>query len=314
VIVRDRGNDDPGGYTISLQGVSMTNRDSSLNCATQVGCGVVALAELHEPGDTDAYRFPVTAGDAVRINTAAPPDSNVQPRWRLYQPNGQPVAGCNTTSGGVHNCTGLPQSGTYTMLVSDGGLNNRGQYTMSLQFVSQSNCCATPIAAGESIAGFFREVGQQDAYAFEADEGGGVTINTAPTDSAVNPHWRVFGPDGRAVSGCSTIDGGPGNCLDLPSTGTYTISVDDVGSDATGGYSISLQGSASSGSCFAAASCTGDCNLDGWVTIDELLLGVDIALGLESTEVCPAIDANHSGTASVDEIVAAVAGAVEGCP
>jgi hypothetical protein len=271
------------------------------------------VAELRRPGDTDAYRFPAAAGDAVRISTAAPPGSTVRPRWRLHQPDGQPVVGCNATSGGVENCVGLPQSGTYTMLVSDSGLNDAGLYTMSLQFVSATNCCAKPLAAGESMQGFLREVGQLDSYAFEADAGGGISVNTAPTGSVVEPRWRVFDPKGQPVSGCSTVLGGPATCLSLPATGTYTIAVDDLGSDATGGYNISLQGAAGSGTCIDIASCTGDCNLDGWVTVDEILLGVEIGLARKSLEECPAIDADRSGTASVDELVAAVTGAVEGC-
>jgi hypothetical protein len=199
------------------------------------------------------------------------------------------------------------------MLVSDSGLNDPGGYTLSLQFVSQTNCCAKPIAAGESVGGFLREVGQLDAYVFEADTGGGVTINTAPIGSIVEPRWRVFDPNGQAVSGCSTVRGGPATCLNLPSTGTYSIAVDDLGSDATGGYNVSLQGSASSGVCSDVSSCTGDCNLDGWVTVDEVLLGIAVGLDRQSLEACPAIDADLSGAASIDELVAAVTGAIEGC-
>jgi hypothetical protein len=101
--------------------------------------------------------------------------------------------------------------------------------------------------------------------------------------------------------------------LDLPVTGTYTIAVDDFGSDATGGYNIALQGAAGAGVCLDVSSCTGDCDLDGWVTVDEVLLGTQIGLGRQSLEECPAIDADRSGTTSVDELVAAVTGAVEGC-
>lgn len=313
ILVHDSGDDEIGGYTVSLQGVSSSNRAAALNCATWVGCGALASTELRRPGDTDAYRFPAAAGDTVRIGTAAPLDSSVRPRWRLYDPTGRPVSGCNTVTGGLETCGDLPQSGTYTMFVSDSGLNDDGPYTMSLQFVGQMNCCATPLAAGESIEGFLREVGQLDSYAFEADEGAGVAINTAPTDSEVQPRWRVFDPSGSPVSGCSTLRGGMGACLDLPATGTYTISVDDLGSDATGGYNISLQGAASAGVCLKVASCTGDCNLDGWVTVDEVLLGIGIGLGHQSLDQCPAIDADHSDTVSVDELVAAVAGSVEGC-
>jgi hypothetical protein len=314
VIVRDFGNNEVGGYSISLQGVGAVNRAGSLNCATRVGCGAHTVAEIHRPGDSDAYRFAAAAGDAVRISTAAAPDSAVTPRWQVFGPDGNSVDGCSATNGGMGTCTGLSQDGTYTMLVYDRGLNDAGAYSMSLQFVSQTNCCATPIAAGESLTGFLRDVGQMDAYAFEADQGGGVTINTAPNGSAVEPRWRVFDPSGRAVANCSARFGGLLTCSNLPLTGTYAITVDDLNSDATGGYNLSLQGAAGSGVCFAVTSCTGDCNMDGQVTVDELLVGIGIGLGYQSWEECPAIDKDGSEAVSVDELVAAVTSAVEGCP
>jgi hypothetical protein len=54
--------------------------------------------------------------------------------------------------------------------------------------------------------------------------------------------------------------------------------------------------------------------MDGQVTVDELLVGIGIGLGYQSWEECPAIDKDGSEAVSVDELVAAVTGAVEGCP
>jgi hypothetical protein len=63
----------------------------------------------------------------------------------------------------------------------------------------------------------------------------------------------------------------------------------------------------------ADTSCTGDCNGDRMVTVDELLLGVNISLGLASPSACPALDRNGDGTVSIDEIVSAVSNALQGC-
>lgn len=64
----------------------------------------------------------------------------------------------------------------------------------------------------------------------------------------------------------------------------------------------------------AAAACVGDCNGDGQVTVDELIVGVNIALGEASVEQCAAFDANGDGQVTVDEIVGAVSVALDGCP
>jgi hypothetical protein len=60
--------------------------------------------------------------------------------------------------------------------------------------------------------------------------------------------------------------------------------------------------------------CTGDCNGDGEVTIDELLTGVNIALGGLSIDSCPAFDSSGDGEVTIDELLAAVLNALNGCP
>ena len=55
------------------------------------------------------------------------------------------------------------------------------------------------------------------------------------------------------------------------------------------------------------------CDGSGDVTIDELIRGVDIALGSAGLDACPEFDADHSGTVSVDEIILAVNNALLGC-
>lgn len=62
-----------------------------------------------------------------------------------------------------------------------------------------------------------------------------------------------------------------------------------------------------------AAPCVGDCSGDGAITVDEILLGVNIALGLTPLSACAPFDADVSGTLTVDELVSAVDGALRGC-
>lgn len=64
----------------------------------------------------------------------------------------------------------------------------------------------------------------------------------------------------------------------------------------------------------AVAACPGDCDGDGEVTIDEILLGVNIAAGLRSLEDCRVFDGSLDDEVTVDEIIAAVNAALLGCP
>lgn len=64
----------------------------------------------------------------------------------------------------------------------------------------------------------------------------------------------------------------------------------------------------------AGGACIGDCNGDSTVTIEEILVGVNVALGLAGLDRCPNFDANGDGSVTVDEIVRAVSFALSGCP
>src|SRR5579862_6261191 len=63
-----------------------------------------------------------------------------------------------------------------------------------------------------------------------------------------------------------------------------------------------------------AFACIGDCNGDGEVTVDELIVGVNIALGVANIDACPAFDRNGDGAVTIDEILAAVNALLIGCP
>ena len=60
--------------------------------------------------------------------------------------------------------------------------------------------------------------------------------------------------------------------------------------------------------------CLGDCNADGTVTVDELIRGVNIALGNAAASVCGVFDANADESVTIDEVVKAVNNALNGCP
>lgn len=63
----------------------------------------------------------------------------------------------------------------------------------------------------------------------------------------------------------------------------------------------------------APAQCTGDCNGDGVVTIDELIIGVNMALGRLPLTRCPAMNPDGGSAVTIDELVAAVGNALDGC-
>ena len=64
----------------------------------------------------------------------------------------------------------------------------------------------------------------------------------------------------------------------------------------------------------ADAQCVGDCDATGRVAINELIIGVSIALGRAPLRDCAAFDPNASGSVTIEELIAAVNAALSGCP
>jgi hypothetical protein len=62
-----------------------------------------------------------------------------------------------------------------------------------------------------------------------------------------------------------------------------------------------------------ASACTGDCDGDGQVAINEAVRGVNIALGNAPVADCAQFDANADGAVAVNELIAAVANVLDGC-
>jgi ELWxxDGT repeat protein len=60
--------------------------------------------------------------------------------------------------------------------------------------------------------------------------------------------------------------------------------------------------------------CLGDCDADGQVSVDESVIGVNIALGRSAAGACEAFDADEDGAVAVSELVKGVGNALFGCP
>ena len=59
--------------------------------------------------------------------------------------------------------------------------------------------------------------------------------------------------------------------------------------------------------------CSGDCNGDGSVMVNELIGGVNIALGNALLDSCPSFDHNGDGSVLINELITAVNAALTGC-
>ncbi len=60
--------------------------------------------------------------------------------------------------------------------------------------------------------------------------------------------------------------------------------------------------------------CTGDCDGSGSVAVNELVLGVNIALDSAALALCPSFDADRNERVEIPELIQAVGNALTGCP
>jgi len=63
----------------------------------------------------------------------------------------------------------------------------------------------------------------------------------------------------------------------------------------------------------ALGQCGGDCSGDDEVTVNEVVTGVNIALGSVQLSQCPPFDTSGDGVVTVDELITAVNNALNGC-
>ena len=85
----------------------------------------------------------------------------------------------------------------------------------------------------------------------------------------------------------------------------------DVSADGTKSTVLFSDGTFTVGTTTA---CAGDCNSDGMVAINELITGVNIALGSAQVTACPSFDVNKDGSVAINELISAVNNALGGCP
>jgi len=81
----------------------------------------------------------------------------------------------------------------------------------------------------------------------------------------------------------------------------------------SGAASLSLPDEGSAAAIVMPFDCPGDCDSDLEVKVNELILGVNIALGSTGLESCPAMDTGGNSSVDVDELVRAVSASLIGC-
>jgi hypothetical protein len=103
--------------------------------------------------------------------------------------------------------------------------------------IAAGQCSSTTtLACGETKSGTLSMLGETDCFTFDAVAGETVNVTTSVTAGVFQPCWEIKAPGGASL----TLFCGGQDERTLPSTGTYTIEVSDLGDDQTGIYDVSM--------------------------------------------------------------------------
>ncbi len=196
---------------------------------------VTATPTLSVPGQRARYTFDGTAGQ--RINLGVTGVSILSSTVSILRPDGTKWESTTIgpSGGSLDPLTALPETGTYTVMVEP--VSN---YTGSMTLAISSPVTGTLALDGPSVPVGLTKPGQTARYTFNGNAGQWVSLGLTSVDitsSAVT----LMTSEGTILA--STAVGTAGGALEdqnpLPTTGTYTVLIDPVGSY-TGKMTVTL--------------------------------------------------------------------------
>ena len=339
--IANPSDDREGQYTIAMSVVSQ----SPGNCGIPLPCDTAVPGRLAVRGEVDSYVFPAS-GDGSEVKVAlgnVMPDSQTY-RMRVFDPDGMPVDGGDSCDGIISIAPNQP--GLYTVLVSACAKPVTGHYLISwtpttcpvgLDIGTVNGAAGQTVQFGVALHTYGNPIAAtQSEILFDPNTPIAARRRGTP-DCAVNPDINknatafAFLPDGCSGTGCSSVRAivfATDNSDPIDDGAIlFTCNVSVAAAAAPGSYMLrcddALASTPTGDRLFAACSggqiivgamvCPGDCDGNGQVTVDELVKGVNVALGLADPLTCTALDTDHDGRVSVSELVAAVNSSLAGC-
>ena len=188
-----------------------------------IACGALIKCRLDPATDTDSFKFMAAAGHAVDIRVTEMTDVSGCTKWALFAPNGQPVDD-NAFFCEPHKATApLIGAGNYTITVSNDA-SSIVDYVLSLQGISQSSQCDTPISYGNVKTGRLEVRGDSDTFSFVALTGQSVNIKVTESVAVAGcTAWVLYAPNGQRITDNTFFCEPDKTTSPLPADGTYTI-------------------------------------------------------------------------------------------
>lgn len=219
-----------------------------------------------------------------------------------------PLDGDGFLQFGLETLSGLPCAGEWTLTVADDAAPNSGKLNgWALELVPEDTPTATP--SPTPTATTTATASATASATTSASSSATATASATPSISATTTATGTPSATGLAT-------GTPPTSPTLTPTSAATDTDTPTPPQATATPTISTGETPPTSTATATAppACIGDCDGDGDVGINELIIGVNISLGQADLEICAAFDANASGAVEINELIGGVGNALNGCP
>jgi hypothetical protein len=248
IAIRDDLQNSTGTYSAHLQRLT-----AGFRCGGTATCNTPFSNTIEARADTDIFSFTAAAGERVHVTVAGAASTTLTfPAWRLINPAGFPVTGCNTFVTFERDCA-LPAAGSYAFEIRDDLLNSTGTYNAHVQRLTAGFRCGATATCNTPLSNTIETRADTDIFSFSAAAGERVHVTVAAITLRF-PAWRLIGPSGAPVTGCNTFVTFERDC-GLPTTGSYAIEIRDDLLNSTGTYSAHLQRLKAGFRCGGSAPC-----------------------------------------------------------
>jgi len=213
--------------------------------------GTLVTGCVEEAGDMDYFLFHATAGRTYRATTSHSTDG-MDSLLYLIGRDGQEILSIDDDSAGgvnsriVWTCS---EDGTYFLMVRHAQATlGTGCYGLSIAIAllddhGDNRLEATPISAGQTIAGFLEEAGDVDTFVLTIDPGYEYSVSFSAPSADGATLELVVTRNGSAETILTLLSHGSAQTgtLSVPIAETLFFGVSDPSGQATGGYTLTVE-------------------------------------------------------------------------
>lgn len=234
IAVSDYGKDETGNYAITW-----INLKNPCNVTT-LNCGEAASGALSSAAEFDFYSFDASANEKITIHLVRS-SGNMDPYLELYDSTGTRTAFNYTTSGNEAIIdTTIATSGSYTIMVSDYGMDETGNYAIVWQKLNEP-CSVTSLECGVAVSSSLDTASEHDFYSFSVAADDEAVVTLSRTSGNMDPYLELYDSTGTRLAYPSSTGSSVTLTQSVSAGKTYIVFVSDYGNDETGSYTIKLQ-------------------------------------------------------------------------